>query len=249
MVVINNKKYDLRTLKGQSRRKNETCKPNRRTKFTNLKTAQGQLRVRGRRCDPTISEFNRAKKETREAIQKEEEEFRAELDRLAEQKARNPFPDDVTVLKWEDLPLRTKGVLTGRRTIQRELSRKDRGFIICNRTVNQAFVIDIVNRDNMKGIILRHKKKTFGFLFYIDKGNGEKFVELICVKKPPNKFKGFRFGKTLIQEIEKQSDTRKITLTSVRQAINFYKSIGFTVDNISEIRNKDKLEVHMTKRL
>ena len=63
MVLINGRRYDLRTLRGQSRRSGETCKPNRRTANTNIRTATGQLRTRGQRCSPTITEYKKQRKE------------------------------------------------------------------------------------------------------------------------------------------------------------------------------------------
>ena len=63
MVIINGRKYDLRSLKGQGRRAGKTCPPDRRTADTNIRTAVGQKREKGKRCNPTANEFSKQKKD------------------------------------------------------------------------------------------------------------------------------------------------------------------------------------------
>ena len=65
MVVINGKKFDLRSLRGQGRRSGQTCPPNRRDAFTNIKTLAGQHRQAGHRCEPTANAFDKRNRELR----------------------------------------------------------------------------------------------------------------------------------------------------------------------------------------
>jgi hypothetical protein len=135
------------------------------------------------------------------------------------------YPRGVEVLNWREINI---GL---RNNVIRELRFNDRASdVICSRHVSQSFILRILIDDDMEGYVLKYKRNVFGFIFWEERNDGEKHVQLLCVKKPPNKFRGFRFGKKLIQEILNELSTRKITLEAVKGAVDFYKSIGFELD-------------------
>ena len=92
---------DLRTLRGQGRKKGNTCPPNRRIPGHSLHSLIGQRRQRGKRCDPTINEFNRVKRSLKRKERREARQDRRadrELDRLLDL-----VQDDDPTLSNQDL--------------------------------------------------------------------------------------------------------------------------------------------------
>lgn len=112
---------------------------------------------------------------------------------------------------------------------EQELLKFKTGFKICDKKINEGFIIDVLNMKGIKGVLMLHKGKYIGFIFWLKRGD-EIEIELLCAKKRPETLKKFSVGRTLVKIMEndaKRDGVDIIKLNAVDGAIKFYESIGF----------------------
>lgn len=174
--------------------------------------------------------FNKISSDTEDKDSEEEREALQErINNIVVDRSRvGEYPDGVNVINWKTLSNENKAI------IDRELNKDNKGHEICNKNIPQAYVRNMLSK-NTEGIILRYQNKSFGFMFYEIRADGEKYIDLICVKKPPNTFRGYRFGKKLIQVLAMSPNTTMVTLEAVEPAVDFYLSIGFELDDEDDL--------------
>ena len=162
---------------------------------------------------------------------------------LKEFKSQVLLEKGVKMLTWENLGRIRK------KTIMKKLKEDDNAIMLCRGRISEAYIDLITEDDDMNGIILVEaggEKRVFGFMFYESRRGGEEHIELLCVTRPPGEFLGVPFAKILIKRLELNKDVKKITLVAVNDALKFYYSVGFTLDNP---KNFNRGDTDMTKMI
>lgn len=197
------------------------------------KKMREKKKVSRRKRDNNLKDFRERRRLEREEIDQENQLRRDAIPNRDIELADFPIPEEVLIINYPD----TSEELNV--SIRESLAEEDDegnsvSYVICSRSIGATFIRNTIANPTTKGFILTLEgDDAFGFVFWRDLPNGEKHVELLCIKASSERHeltRGKPWGKILMKMVEELPDTNKITLEAVEDAIDFYVSIGFTVD-------------------
>ncbi len=124
---------------------------------------------------------------------------------------------------------------SNRKDFSKELAKNKLGVKVCSGLINADYLKNTPLTPGMNGFMLKNKSQIIGFMFFFrEKGKNDNIfkIELVCSNKGRGKLKGLPLGRIMIDLVldkakKTKKPVKKIKLEAVKDAVNFYLSIGF----------------------